>query len=448
MKKNLTLKETIYITSMLFGMFFGAGNLIFPIYMGQLAGHNMWKAAAGFLVTGVGLPMLGVAALGISRSDGLMELSGKVGKKYSLFFTCLLYLTIGPFFAIPRCATVPFTVAVAPMLGEGVSHAFPLAVFSVMFFAAVLLFSLFPSGILTWVGKVLNPIFLVCLGILLIAALVSPMGEVSQIVPAENYANGAFFEGFIEGYNTMDALAALAFGIVVITVIRDLGVKKPEDVAANTVRAGVFSCILMGVIYVAVTLVGAQSRGIYPASANGGEAFAVVAKHYFGTAGMLILAVTVTFACLKTAVGLITSCSETFVEIFPKGPSYKAWAIIFCGFSFLIANVGLNSIIEYSLPVLMFLYPLAITLILLGLLGKFFNHSGIIYRFVTGFTLVAALFDFVNALPKNVVAALHLGFLPEFAKACLPFFEIGLGWICPAIAGLVIGIIVNKLKKA
>ena len=118
MKKNLTLKETIFVASMLFGMFFGAGNLIFPASMGQLAGERMWLAAVGFLITGVGLPLLGVAALGISRKDGLLEVSSQVGKRYGICFTSVLYLTIGPFFAIPRCATVAFSVGVEQMFPE------------------------------------------------------------------------------------------------------------------------------------------------------------------------------------------------------------------------------------------------------------------------------------------------------------------------------------------
>ena len=145
MKTKLTKKELVFIASMLFGLFFGAGNLIFPIYMGQLAGSNMWKAVIGFLITGVGLPLLGVTAIGISRSDGLIELSGKVSKGYSVFFTCALYLTIGPCFAIPRCATVPFTVGIEPLFGGNGNAQIMLAVFSLIFFIAVLAFSLFPG---------------------------------------------------------------------------------------------------------------------------------------------------------------------------------------------------------------------------------------------------------------------------------------------------------------
>ncbi len=444
MEKKLKFSEYLTITSMLFGLFFGAGNLIFPVSMGQLAGQNMWQAVLGFLVTGVGLPLLGVAALGISRCNGLAELSARVGKRYGVFFTCSLYLTIGPFFAIPRCATVSYTVGVEPMLGGSPLY---LALFSGAFFLAVLFFSLRPSGILTWVGKVLNPIFLVSLGILVVRALLSPMGEISAVEPTGAYTDTAFFTGFLEGYNTLDALAGLAFGIIVVNVIRDLGVTKPEAVAGSTVRAGVFSCLLMGVIYVATTVVGTQSRGLFPASANGGEALTLIADHYFGKVGGLILAVTVTFACLKTAVGLITSCAETFVGMFPKGPGYKAWAVMFSVVALLIANLGLNAIISYSLPVLMFLYPLAITLIFLSLCDRFFGEDRRVYASVTVFTLIPAALDFLKTLPEPVRAGLGLDAFIASSGRALPLFDLGLGWICPALLGLVVGLALHWTRK-
>ncbi len=449
MKKRLTFKETLMVTSMLFGLFFGAGNLIFPIYMGTLAGRNIWNALGGFLVTGVGLPILGVAALGISRSDGLLELSGKVGKGYAKFFTCLLYLTIGPFFAIPRCATVPYEVGAVPILG-GNASGLSLLIFSFIFFAVVLWFSLRPGGILTWVGKILNPIFLVVLGILVVTALFSPAASIKDIAPSAGYSTEAFFTGFLEGYNTMDALAGLAFGIIVVNVIRQRGIKQPEHVAENTVFAGIFSGLLMAVIYIADAIVGTQCMGVFGAEksfTNGGEVFAAVAEYYFGDLGAIILAAIVTFACLKTAVGLVTSCGETFEEMFPKTFKYNIWAITFCVVSFLIANLGLSTIIEYSIPVLMFLYPLAITLILLALFGKYFNHSRIVYICVTGFTFVAALFDLFKALPENVVSALHLETVIAAAEKFLPLFSQGLGWLCPAAVGLIIGLIISAVRK-
>ncbi len=447
MKRRLSFGETISVTSMLFGLFFGAGNLIFPVYMGQMAGRNAWQAAMGFLVTGVGLPLLGVAALGISRSSGVVELGQKVGKLYGILFSCALYLTIGPFFAIPRCATVSFEVGIMPVISGSAHVKLFLAVFSLLFFGAVLWFSLRPGGILTWVGKFLNPVFLLSLGILMITALVFPMGEVSSAAPQGAYVEQAFSSGILEGYNTMDALAALAFGIVVVNVIRGLGVEKPRDVAASTVKAGILSCAFMALIYIMITAAGAKSRGVYPVSANGGEALAVIAAHYFGRPGAVILAVTVIFACLKTAVGLITSCAETFHELLKNRLPYRVWVLIFCGMSFLIANLGLNAIIAYSLPVLMLLYPLAVTLILLSLGGRLFDNDCMVYRFVTGFTLIAAVADCLNALPDAVKHVLGLSGFLNAAAGMLPFFHLGLGWICPAFIGLAAGLIWRRSKN-
>ena len=445
MKQKLSIKEYIYVASMLFGLFFGAGNLIFPIHLGQLAGSHIWIAVAGLLITAVGMPLMSVAALGISRSDGLFALSGKVARPYAYFFTCLLYLTIGPFFAIPRCATTSFTVGLEQVLPEGHARLF-LLLFTLLFFVAALLFSLFPGKILTWVGKILNPCFLVFLGILVTVALVRPAAAIGEVAPQGDYAAQPFFAGFLEGYNTMDVLAGLAFGIVVVQVIRDLGVEKAEAVAMTTVRSGIFSCLLMGVIYLLVTVMGTWSRGALEAAPNGGAALAQIAQHYLGHVGLLVLAATVTLACLKTAVGLITSCAETFEGMFPKALSYRQWVLVFCGASFLFANVGLTAIITYAVPVLMFLYPLAITLILLALLGRFFDHDRAVYCWVTGLTLVAALYDLLRTLPEGVRALLHADGLIAAVGNVLPFATIGLGWVAPAVLGLVIGLIFRAVR--
>ena len=445
--KKLKFREILAVSSMLFGMFFGAGNLIFPVSMGQLAGRSVWAASAGLLITGVGLPLLGVAALGLSRERGLLELSSRVGRGYGLFFTCALYLTIGPFFAIPRCATVSFTVGIELLLPESWGT-LGLALFSLAFFAAVLAFSLRPGEILTWIGKVLNPLFLCFLAVLVFRALTAPLGDISEITPAGAYAQGAFSAGILEGYNTMDALAGLAFGIIVVEAIRRLGVQEPGEVAKNTVFAGLFSSLLMGVIYVLVALMGAQSRGAFAASSNGGVALAQIARHYFGGAGALILAGTVTLACLKTAVGLITSCAETFGRIFPGGPSYRAWAVIFCAASFLLANLGLDAIIAYSGPVLMFLYPLAIVLILLTLFGGDCRGDKTVLRWALGFTAAAAVFDFLRALPEDARSLAHLDGLVALAERYIPFLQAGFGWVIPALAGLALGLALRRSKAA
>ena len=445
MKERLNFRQLIAVASMLFGLFFGAGNLIFPVHMGQLAGANSYIAALGFIVTAVGLPLMGVAAFGISRSDDLLAMSSRVGKGYGVFFTCALYLTIGPLFAIPRCAATSFTIGVEPMLTGGAVT--ELAIFSVIFFALVLFFSLRPSKILTWVGRIINPLFLVFLAVLVVTALVKPVAAVSSVVPEGAYASSAFSAGFLDGYNTMDALASLAFGVIVVGVIRDLGIKHDAAVAGNTVRAGVFSCVFMGLIYLAMTIIGAQSRGAFETSANGGIALAQIAQYYLGGAGLFVLAATVTLACLKTAVGLTTSCAETFVQLFPKALGYRGWAVLFAAVSFLFANVGLSAIIEYAVPVLMLLCPLAVVLITLTLFGRLFGDDSRVFRWAIGFTIPAAVCGALAALPDGVIAALHLEGFNLAVNTYLPLARLGLGWVCPALVGLAVGLAVHYATK-
>lgn len=446
-KKTLSFTESCSVGILLFGLFFGAGNLIFPIAMGANAAKNIVPAIIGFLITGVGLPLLGVVALGMSRSSGLYDLFSRVGHKYALLSTCVLYLTIGPFFAIPRCATTSFTIGVSPMLPSG-NQQWYLLLFSVIFFAFVLFFALRPGNILKWVGKVLTPIFLGFLGVLVVTALFAPLHTHTLMHSTSSigaYASQPFFTGFLEGYNTMDALASVAFGIVVVQTIRNFGVTNAQSIAVNTMRSGVISCVIMAVIYVLVTLVGARSRQIFPPAENGGIAFSYIARYHLGNVGLLILAVTVTLACLKTAVGLIVSCSETFVDLFKKGPSYRVWAVGFTLIAFVLANFGLNAIIEYSVPVLMFLYPLIIVHILLALLTNVIGEKRNIYRWTIGFTVFGALHDFLGALPAFLSRAMGLEGIVRQFSAVLPLSNLGLGWILPALVGSVIGLIIDIL---
>lgn len=448
MKKKLTVSEYIAVASMLFGMFFGAGNLIFPVHMGQLAGYNMIPAVIGFIVTGVGIPLLGVAALGISKSSGLYEMASRVGKGYGMFFTCALYLAIGPCFAIPRCASTSFTVGASPLISDEKQTLFSF-IFTAVFLGVALIFTLKPNKILTSIGKIINPAFLVFLAVLVFISIVSPMAKVDEVIPDSTYATGAFFNGFLEGYNTLDAIAGLAFGIVVVNVIRDLGVKKEENVASCTVKSGILSCLLMAIVYVGVTIIGVQSRGKFEVSANGGIALTEICGHYFGKLGQIFLAVTVTLACLKTAIGLMTSVSEALVKMFPK-IKYEVWAIVLCVFSFAVANLGLDSIITYAVPVLMFLYPLTITLILLSLFGNLFKHDRTVYAFVTAFTFVAAVFDFIKSmsttLPEQISEKLGLFAISDVAAKVFPLFDLGLGWIIPSVIGLAIGLLIHFIK--
>ena len=445
--KKLTLRQKILVAGTLFGMFFGAGNLIFPVHLGQMAGQNALPAIIGFIITAVGIPILGVAAIGITHSDGLQTLSGKVGKGYGIFFTCLLYLTIGPLFAIPRCATVSFTTGITPLLGADSPERLYLLLFSAVFFAFVLFFSLRPGKITVWIGKIINPLFLFFFAVLMLAALLAPGAAVSAVEPVEAYRSDAFFPALIEGYGTMDAIAGLAFGIVVIDVIRRMGVDNDDTIAEDVLSSGLLTGALMALIYVVSIVVGAQSRGLFELSENGGIALTQIAGHYLGGVGLFILAFTITFACLKTSIGLVTACAETFSKMTNGKISYRSWAILFTVFSFAVSNIGLSAIIEYSIPMLMLIYPPAIALILLAFLGKFFAHDRTVYIATMIGTWAAAIFDCMKTLPAPVQAALHLDAPIAFAAAHLPLFDKNLGWLLPAVIGFAAGMAIRAIRR-
>ena len=310
-------------------------------------------------------------------------------------------MTIGPLFAIPRTATVAFEVGLNPFISEEYTQ-IGLFVFSLIFFVVTLYFSLRPGRILDWVGKYLTPVFMVLLSILLIATYIKPMGQVTQYAAQGSYIDKPLFTGLLDGYNTMDALASLAFAIIIISNIVKLGVKDPKRKAIETFKSGLVCIVAMSVIYASLAYMGATSLGSVSRADNGGAIMSMVSEHYFGFIGKLLLAAIVTVACLKTAIGLITSCAQMFSSMFPRSVSYDQYAIIFTVFSFIIANFGLNKIIQLSIPVLMFLYPLAIVLIILSLLTPVINKQKDIYRWTTMLTIIAASFDFFNALPEAI----------------------------------------------
>ena len=446
MKQTLSLSQYILVGSMLFGMFFGAGNLIFPVHLGQEAGANVVPANIGFMLTAIGLPFLGIIAMGVSRSKGLFDLAGRINTTYAHFITILLYLSIGPAFALPRTAAVSFEIGFASHLDSSLQTVC-LAAFTVIFFLLALFFALKPGKIIIWIGKFLNPLFLIFLAVLIIAAFINPMGAPSAMPVQSAYQQEALTKGIIEGYNTMDALASLAFGIIVIHTLSDLGLKNPKDIALGTLKAGIVVLVLMGIIYSSLSYIGAASLGQLALSANGGIALADISTYYFGSFGHILLASTVTVACLKTAIGLITACSTTFSELYPHTLSYKSYVYLITFVSFLISNVGLTSIIYLAIPILMLLYPLAITLILLAFIDAVCGYHRYIYLCTTVFTLLAAIGDMLGALPFGLNEIAAISSIIEIYRNTLPFFDIGMGWIVPAVIGIALGTVLTFITR-
>lgn len=445
MNKKMSIKERVFIGSLIFGLFFGAGNLIFPIQIGQEAASNVFEANLGFLVTGIALPFLGLVSFGLSNSKNLYELASKIGVKYGLWFTTALYLIIGPLFAMPRLASTSFEIGIAPFV-EKENYNILLFLFSIIFFLFVWFFSRKPSRILDYIGKFLTPLFLILLFFILVLSFINPLGDISTGTPQEIYTQDAFFRGFQDGYNTLDALAALAFGTLIIENIQRFKIVHSKDVAKETIKSGFLGILLMGVIYTLLSLLGAMSLGTFSLNKNGGITLAQVANYYLGSIGSLLLAIIVITACLKTAIGLATAFGRCFSELY-TGISYHIFTISCILLATVIANVGLNEIITLSIPILMFIYPLAMTLIILGILDPLIRNRPEVYRWTTYLTMIASIFDGLNSLPIGMKRIKGIDSLLMLADKYLPLFNVGMSWVLFATVGFVLGWIFSKKEN-
>ena len=425
-------KRFIAIGSMLFALFFGAGNLIFPAAMGQSAGANVWWAVLGFCVTGVGLPLLGIIAVGYSGCRDLREVASRVHPLYGLFYTVVCYMAIGPCFAIPRTGTVSFEIAVRPFLGADPS-AFALPIFLAFFLGISCWLAASPSKLVDRIGKFLTPALLVTLAVMIVMSFATPMGDFQAPGKAYDEPIKAAFQGVLDGYNTLDAIAAFVFATLVTNFVREGGAKTAKEVTSQVYKSGILAVSLLAVIYFFIAKIGAESVTAIGMQDTGAPVLAETAKILFGNFGAILLSVIVLLACLTTSIGLITCCAAYFMRIVGR-LTYKQYCLLFTIVSFLIGMFGLKTIIVSTIPVLMFVYPLCVILIVLLFTDKLFDGRQCVYAFTTAFTFVMA------AVSGLETAGVNLGAISEAIKAYVPFAQYGLAWVPFAVTGYVLGL--------
>ena len=423
----------IAIGLMLFALLFGAGNLIFPAAMGQNAGVNVWYAVLGFCVTGVGLPLISIAALGYSGCLDLEEAAGRVHPWYGVFYSVVSYLAIGPCFAAPRTGTVSFEIAVKPFLGS-FSPDIALPIFLLVFFLLTYWLAATPSKLVVRVGKILTPALLAVILLLIVQSFISPLG--TPQAPTKNYATPvtAVMQGILDGYNTLDAIASFIFATLVISFVKEGGVTHPKAIMKQVLLSGSIAVALLAFIYIFIAKIGADSVTPLGILETGAPVLAGSAKILFGNLGAAILAVIVLLACLSTSVGLVTCCAAYFMRLLGHF-SYKTYAVIFCVISYLVGLFGLKTIIVSTIPVLMFIYPLLVALICLIFLDKFFGGRQCVYAWTIAFTFVMATINLLET------AGVNLGSFETMLQTYVPLHTFGMGWIPFAAVGFVIGLI-------
>ena len=418
-------KKQLLIGFTLFSMFFGAGNLIFPPYLGAQAGTRLWLAFAGFAVSAIGLPIAGVVA--VARAGGLPQLAERVHPRFAQVFSILVYLSIGPCLAIPRTASTSFAM-LEPLAGESTALQWG---YSLLFFAVAFLVAQHPEKLTQRLGKILCPALLALILLLFAGCLLHPAAA-GYGTPTAAYTALPAVQGILDGYQTMDTLAGLNFGAVIALNIRARGVTESRAVESGTIRAGLLAGGLLLAVYAMLSHAGAQTGAVYPGLATGAEVLTALAQQLFGRAGLVLIAAIFVIACFNTCVGLIACVGQYFHQLLPRIP-YPALAAFFAAASMLVSNLGLAAIIRLSTPVLNAIYPAAIVLILLSFLPGLEQHRAV-YPLCVGLTAL-----------QSIAAALPLGALSAAANA-LPLGSIGFGWVLPALAGLAGGLLLSRFS--
>lgn len=425
---TLTSKQSLFVGVTLFSMFFGAGNLILPPLLGLQAGESVVPAMAGFLITGIGLPVLGIVAVGLAGT--IRDLASRVHPAFAAVFVAAVYLAIGPCLAIPRTSSTSFEM-LEPLLPVGMPLEAARLVFSIAFFAVAYLLAMHPSALTKLLGRITGPALIVLIVAVVGGALLDPAA--ATVAAQAPYDAAPAMQGFLTGYQTMDLLASLTFGIVIATNIRELGVTDDAGLAREVSRAGVFAGLLMGLIYCGLAVVGVSLAPELPGATNGAEILAASAAAHFGVAGTVVVAVIFLLACLNVCIGLISCCGTYFAEQFPRVP-YRWWALAFAAFSCAVSNFGLDAILAFSVPLLNALYPVAIVLVVMGMLHRTCDRTPLVWPWTVGCTAVVSVaISLRDALFANAASPLDY----------LPFAGFGMGWLVPAIAGVVIGVVAS-----
>ena len=431
----MSTKQVIMVGFTLFAMFFGAGNLIFPPALGFSSGEYFWTAIIAFVLTGVGLPLLGVIVGSISK-DGYRESLKNIYPAFAVIFLVVIYLTIGPFFAIPRTATTAYEMAVVPFLSENTG--LWLLIFSLVYFIIVFLLSIKPGSLVNSIGQVLTPLLLISIVLLIIFAGIAYFNN--PINPANETfeATSPFSIGFTEGYLTMDAIAAIAFSVLVLNSIRQLGITNRKDLLFGTIKSAFLAAILLGVIYISlgwlankVDLGGAavddQNLGTF--------LLTFMSSDIFGIFGPILLGTIVFLACLTTGTGLIVSVSGYFNSILPRVP-YKVWVVLFVLISFGLANQGLDQVIATSVPILSIIYPVAMTTVVLLVLTYFVPSPKLSLQIPV---LLVAILSILSVIHRN-------GWLTMDWLEVLPLFSASFEWLPFMIVGYILGYVIALNK--
>lgn len=431
MNNEIRMKDLFVIGFALFAMFFGAGNLIFPPYLGLISGSHWWVGFLGFTITDAGLGLLAIIAL--SKYDGNLNiLASRVNKTFAIIISTAIILCIGPFLATPRTAATTYEIGILPIFGESVNR----YLFSIIFFIIAFLLSVRPSKVVDIVGKFLTPSLLVCMTVLIIKGIVSPIGEIANTAMIDNVLE----KGITDGYQTMDAIAGCMFALVVLNAVKTRNYSSQSLEIKATIYSGIIAAVCLAFIYGGLLYLGAQtsSLGIYDVNTDNTQLLVDITNKVLGGTGVYILAIITALACLTTAIGLISAAGNFFSDMSKGKVSYELVVVLCSIVSCAISMLGVSQIIKISAPILQILYPCAMTIVLIGLFNEKIKDD-IVFKIPA---IVSLVFGFLYVLQGNEA----LSGLKVFLNG-MPLAKFGLGWLVPMLIGLVVAIIISSIRK-
>lgn len=423
MNRKKLVTDSIVVGFALFAMFFGAGNVVFPPYLGMHAGEQWANGFLFYFIADIGLAL--VAMFAILHAGGADNITGRIGHAASNVLMCAVILCIGPMVAIPRTAATTLEMSVTPFFG-GMSP----VVFSIIFFAVILLLSIRQSAVIDIVGKILTPALLIGLLVLIVKGFVSPIGD---IVDTGVSASEVTVNGIKSGYQTMDVLAAMAFGIIILSSADEKGYTDSKSAAKMIGIAAALSGVLLMIVYFGLTYLGATASTVFPTDISRANLVIGIVELLLGKAGLIIFAIVVALACITTAVALVSSAASFFAKLADDKISYGVFVVVICVSSAIISNLGLDMIIAIATPVLDIVYPPMLVLILLSWFGDKL-HKSVYVSSVAG------------SLIASVLATASLYGMSVPVVDSLPLASLGLGWLTPAALFGLVAYLVSKVK--
>lgn len=417
MKKN---KDILIIGFALFSMFFGAGNLIFPPFIGVTSGNDWLVSFLGFIIADVGIILLSINA--VARAGSFQNVVEKAGKKFGLYLEIIMMLCLGPILVIPRTAATTFEMSIMPITSSLNS-----AIFSILFFGLTLILTIRPTKVMDIIGKFLTPVLLLALILLIGKGILSPIGELSN-----NNNEGLFVNGITQGYQTMDALGIGGVTALIITSFVNKGYKDKKENISMTLKSALIAGIGLILVYGGLAYLGATVSTIYDASISQTELLVNITNHLLGKNGILLLGIIVAFACLTTAIGLTSVTAKYFEDVSNKKLKYSHIVTFICVFSAIASNLGVDRIIAIAGPILTVIYPVSILLVVMSTFSKYFIKPAV-FKGAAYATLLISLLNVADSL----------GFTIEFIHH-LPLNSLGFNWVIPAIIGGLLGKLLVK----